>query len=63
MARAITNRILHEPTLHLRTLADGHRHGRLQLARELFGLDDGAVVDTPERATSADVHALPRRAG
>jgi glutamyl-tRNA reductase len=62
IARAVTNRILHEPTLRLRTLAEQQRHGRLQLARELFGLDDGAVVDVPEPAMPADVHQLrPRR--
>ena len=61
IARAVSNRILHEPTLRLRTLAEEHRHGRLQLARELFGLDDGAVVDAPESATPADVRQLRPR--
>jgi glutamyl-tRNA reductase len=61
IARAVTNRILHEPTLRLRTLAEQQRHGRLQLARELFGLDDGAVVDVPESATPADVRQLRQR--
>ena len=60
IARAVTNRILHEPTLRLRTLAEQQRHGRLQLARELFGLDDGAVVDPPESAIPADVRQLRR---
>jgi glutamyl-tRNA reductase len=58
IARAVTNRILHEPTLRLRTLAEQQRHGRLQLARELFGLDEGAVVDAPESAVPADVRQL-----
>jgi glutamyl-tRNA reductase len=61
IARAVTNRLLHEPTLRLRTLAEERRHGRLQLARELFGLDDGAVVDTPDTGQDADVRPLPRR--
>jgi glutamyl-tRNA reductase len=61
IAKAVTNRLLHEPTLRLRTLAEQQRHGRLQLARELFGLDDGAVVDTPESDVPADVHQLRPR--
>jgi glutamyl-tRNA reductase len=61
IARAVSNRLLHEPTLRLRTLSEEHRHGRLQLARELFGLDDGAVVDAPESATPADVRELRPR--
>jgi glutamyl-tRNA reductase len=61
IAKAVTNRLLHEPTLRLRTLAEQQRHGRLQLARELFGLDDGAVVDAPESDVPADVHQLRPR--
>jgi glutamyl-tRNA reductase len=61
IARAVSNRLLHEPTLRLRTLSEEHRHGRLQLARELFGLDDGAVVEAPESATPADVRELRPR--
>jgi glutamyl-tRNA reductase len=61
IARAVSNRILHEPTLRLRTLSEDHRHGRLQVARELFGLDDGAVVEAPESAVPADVRQLRPR--
>jgi len=61
IARAVTNRILHEPTLRLRTLSEEQRHGRLQVARELFGLDDGAVVEEPESAVPADVRQLRPR--
>ena len=55
MAHAIAQRLLHEPTLRLKA-AGGH--GRLQLARELFGLDDAApaLPDTP-----ADVVELDER--
>jgi hypothetical protein len=38
MVRAVAQRLLHEPTLRLK--ASGG-HGRLQLIRELFGLEDG----------------------
>jgi glutamyl-tRNA reductase len=61
IARAVSNRILHEPTLRLRTLSEDHRHGRLQVARELFGIDDGAVVEAPESAVPADVRQLRPR--
>ncbi|MGH2901039.1 MAG: glutamyl-tRNA reductase, partial [Solirubrobacteraceae bacterium] len=37
IARSVMNRLLHEPTLRLRTLAEGRSHGRLQIMRELFG--------------------------
>ena len=43
LARAIAKRLLHEPTLHVKSLDAAHRHARLQLLRELFGLDDAAA--------------------
>jgi len=43
LARAIAKRLLHEPTLHVKGLDAAHRHARLQLLRELFGLDDAAA--------------------
>ena len=42
VARSVMNRLLHEPTLRLRTLGEERSHGRLQIMRELFGLDEGA---------------------
>src|SRR5919108_5034653 len=39
LARAVANRLLHHPTLHVKGLDAGHRHARLQLLRELFELD------------------------
>jgi glutamyl-tRNA reductase len=45
MARAVAQRLLHEPTLRLK--ANGG-HGRLQVIRELFGLEDAqAPADSP----------------
>lgn len=62
MARSIMQRVLHEPTLRLKALADDHQsgHGRLQIARELFGLESGeqAAADASEDAT---VTSLDRR--
>jgi glutamyl-tRNA reductase len=66
VARAVMNRLLHEPTLHLRTLGAVGSHGRLQIMRELFGLD--GAPDSAEPADDAasggrgNVRPLPRRA-
>jgi glutamyl-tRNA reductase len=57
------NRLLHEPTLHLRTLGDARSHARLQIMRELFGLE--GAPDSADDATPGDpgnVRSLPRRA-
>ena len=42
MLRAAVKRLLHEPTERLRALGEDRRHARLQLMRELFGLEDAA---------------------
>jgi glutamyl-tRNA reductase len=44
MLRAAVKRLLHEPTARIRSLDAGHRHARLSLLRELFGLEDAATV-------------------
>jgi glutamyl-tRNA reductase len=64
MARAVANRLLHEPTIRLKAIGEGH--GRLELARELFGLDEGeppSVADGEARTppAPADVRPLPKR--
>ena len=65
IARAVMQRLLHEPT----HAAEGRRrrrcgHGRLQLLRELFGLEErAAAADEPAAdAPPADVRPLQRRA-
>jgi glutamyl-tRNA reductase len=58
LARAVVKRLLHEPTLRVKSLDAAHRHARLQLLRELFGLED-AAAETAERP--ADVRALRPR--
>ena len=60
IAQTVVNRLLHEPTLRLRQLDADHRHSRLQLLRELFGLDD-AAPSRSEHQPVAEVRALPRR--
>jgi glutamyl-tRNA reductase len=58
LARAVAKRLLHEPTLRVKGLDATRRHSRLQLLRELFGLDDAA----PEAAEQpAEVRELRRR--
>jgi glutamyl-tRNA reductase len=54
-ARAIVKRLFHEPTQRVKALEPDHRHARLQLLRELFGLEESAAEDL---ADGADVRAL-----
>jgi len=60
IARAVMQRLLHEPTIRLRTLGGTSEsdHGRVALVRELFGLD---AVHGPADAEPADaVQEAPR---
>jgi glutamyl-tRNA reductase len=63
IARAVMNRLLHEPTVRLRGLSDGASHGRLQVLRALFGLDEGTTADAPAEVEGEpdNVRPLPRR--
>ncbi len=58
LARAIAKRLLHMPTAHVKGLDSGHRHARLQLLRELFGLDEPQQTEAAEQP--AEVRALHR---
>ena len=59
MARAITGRLLHEPTVRIRGLADrDDSYFQVSVLRELFGLDAGTE---PEAAADADVASLDER--
>jgi glutamyl-tRNA reductase len=58
LARAAVSRLLHEPTLRVRQLDAEHRHARLQLLRELFGLDEPAAAERPE---GGEIRPLRRR--
>jgi glutamyl-tRNA reductase len=42
VARAVLNRLLHEPTIRLRSFSAERGHASLQLVRELFALDEEA---------------------
>jgi glutamyl-tRNA reductase len=60
VARAVMQRLLHEPTIRLKESG----HGRQQVLRELFGLEDPpAVTEAPPSDAAADnVRPLKRRA-
>ena len=56
MAKAIVKRLLHEPTLQLKNISGENAHARLQVVRELFGLEE------PEDEALAEVRPLRRPA-
>ncbi len=65
LARSIANRILHEPTLRLRSLSEARGHASLRLVRELFGLREDDVEDAHDTTEAvlgelAEVHDLQR---
>ncbi len=57
MARAVVNRLLHEPTLRLKAAAGEESLIQLGAVRELFGLE----LETPEEAPQAEVADLDAR--
>jgi glutamyl-tRNA reductase len=67
LARAAVARLLHEPTVRLKATDADQRHARLQLLRDLFGLEEAedaagaadAAADEPAR--TAEVRALRPR--
>ena len=59
VARAIVNRLLHEPTLRMKELSDGRVHARMALVRELFGLEADEVPEVPDTETPALGEAEP----
>jgi glutamyl-tRNA reductase len=67
IARAVMSRLLHEPTIRLRSLSQERGHASLELVRELFGLRDEqngippAQEDRIPPAPLAEVHDLQRR--
>jgi glutamyl-tRNA reductase len=65
LARAIVNRLLHDPTARMKELRDDRVHARMALVRDLFGLqsEDGAfeAEAVPEHEELAEVRELRRR--
>ena len=52
IARAVMQRLLHEPTIRTKALEQGGGHGRIAVLRELFGLDE-----VPEEAAGPSAAA------
>ena len=50
LAKAVMSRLLHEPTIRLRSLSDDRGHASLELVRELFGLRDEETSRPPAAA-------------
>jgi glutamyl-tRNA reductase len=61
IARAVMSRLLHEPTIRLRSLSEARGHGSLELVRELFGLREDAPLEERSEEEMAEVHDLSRR--
>jgi glutamyl-tRNA reductase len=61
VARAVMTRLLHEPTIRLRSLSEERGHASLELVRELFGLREDAPAQQPPRTELAEVHDLRQR--
>jgi glutamyl-tRNA reductase len=61
LARSIANRILHEPTIRLRSLSEARSHASLQLVRELFALQEETQAEQAPPAGLAKVHDLRSR--
>jgi glutamyl-tRNA reductase len=60
IARAVMSRLLHEPTIRLRSLSEARGHASLEIVRELFGLREEVAQDSPA-SELAEVHELRRR--
>jgi glutamyl-tRNA reductase len=56
LARAVVRRLLHEPTARIRDLDATDRHARLQLLRDLFGLEEAAPAEADEAAEVRRLH-------
>jgi glutamyl-tRNA reductase len=61
IARAVMSRLLHEPTIRLRSLSEARGHASLEVVRELFGLRDDAPQPEQPSTELAEVHELRRR--
>jgi glutamyl-tRNA reductase len=61
IARAVMSRLLHEPTIRLRSLGEDRGHASIEMVRELFGLrEDGQSLEESS-GKLAEVHDLRRR--
>ncbi len=61
IARAVMSRLLHEPTIRLRSLGGDRGHASIELVRELFGLREDAPNEERPSEELAQVHELRER--
>ena len=61
LARTVVKRLLHEPTVRVKGLEAEQRHARLQLLRELFGLEEPRAGAEAEETAPAEVRELRSR--
>ena len=61
IARAVMSRLLHEPTIRLRSLREDRGHASLEMVRELFGLREDTESLEESSGKLAEVHDLRRR--
>jgi glutamyl-tRNA reductase len=61
IARAVMGRLLHEPTIRLRSFGEDRAHASIELVRELFGLKEDAAPQERPSGKLAEVHDLRRR--
>jgi len=62
MARAIVSRLLHEPTVRLKSITEGDSgYAYLQAVRELFGIDAGLDPQAVAEVRSLDDHRRTKR--
>jgi glutamyl-tRNA reductase len=62
VARAVVNRLLHEPTVQMKLMHDDRVHARMALVRDLFGLsDEERALDGEPAQELAEVRELPAR--
>jgi glutamyl-tRNA reductase len=63
LAKAVVNRLLHEPTIRMKELRDDRVHARMALVRDLFGLarEDGEMKAEEPAGKLAEVRAISER--
>ncbi len=62
LAKAVVNRLLHDPTMQIREMRDDRVHARMALIRDLFALEvDEPVLDPEQVQQLAEVRELQPR--
>jgi glutamyl-tRNA reductase len=59
VAKAVMSRLLHEPTIRLRSLSEARGHASLELVRELFGLRDDEASAASGEGKNRSQPAIP----